>query len=163
MANQDRPKGAEPKGTPMRSEVYQSGGAIFKGDWVSKDADGEVIAALVTTALVGVAAESTSAAGAEVKVYDHPDQQFIIQADDAGVAAQTNLNLNYNIVATAGDATFSQSRMELDGSSGAVTATLPLKALRLDVRDDNAFGANADVVVIINNHQLKGGTGTLGT
>jgi hypothetical protein len=53
-----------------------------------------------------------------------------------------------------------ESRQELDSSSIAETATLPLKILRVSKRIGNAFGAQVELVVKINNHSLAGGTGT---
>lgn len=163
MANQDRPRGAEPQGTPLREDKYVSGGAFFKNDYVSLDSTGRVVAATASTALLGVALESASAAGENVQVSTHPDQKYVTQASGSDIDAQTDIGQNYDILATAGDSTYSQSRMELDSTTGAITATLPLKLLAIDDRPDNALGAQADCVVKINNHQLSGGTGTAGT
>lgn len=162
MANSDRPRGSDLKGEALRKNRYEAGGAIFPGDYVKLDSDGQVVAASASDALLGVAAEPASAAGDKVCVYDDPQQQYVIQSDDATVAAQTDLNQNYNFVATAGDSSFNISRMELDGDSGGPGATLPLKAIDIERRVDNDFGANVDVIVKINNHQLSGGTGSAG-
>lgn len=162
MPNLDRPRGAEPKGACVRSNAYVSGGAVFPGDFVSLDSSGRVVAASATAALVGVAMSYASGAGQDVIVADHPDQLFIVQADDGTVDAQTDIGLNYDILATAGNAVYRTSRMELDASTQATTATLPLKLLGIEKRPDSALGAFVSCVVAINNHQLKGSTGTAG-
>lgn len=162
MANLDQPKGLAPKGVPLRANKHVAGGAIFPGDAVSLDSSGRVVAASATSALCGVSNSFASAAGESVMVWDHPDQLFAVQADEADIDAQTDIGLNYDIVATAGSATYRMSRMELDSSTGAATATLPLKLLGIEERPDNALGAQVDCIVKINNHQLAGGTGTAG-
>lgn len=162
MANPDRPQGARPYGDLLRVGKYVAAEAIYPGDFVNTNADGKVEPADATEAILGVAISYASAADAEVLVADDPAQKWIIQADGADIDAQDDINLNYNIVATAGDSTFKVSRMELDSDSGNTTATLPLKLLAIDVREDNALGAQVDCVVIINNHQLGGHTGTVG-
>lgn len=162
MANAVKPQGAKPYGVILRAQPYVAGGVIYPGDFVIQNSSGFMVVATATTALCGVAATYASASGVAVLVYDHPDQLFVVQSSGAFPAAQTDFVLNYNIVATAGSATYKASRMALDGSASATTATLPLKALTYENRPDNALSANCDVIVAINNHFLKGGTGTAG-
>lgn len=156
--------GMKPIGVLRRANVYQSAGAVYPGDPVSLTSAGQVQSAAASSALVGVALSYASASGLDVMVADHPDQEFSIECSvSGGVASQTAMNLNYNIVSGSPNTTYKLSGATLDDSSGvASTSTLPLKALRLEKRDNNAFGINADVIVIINNHSLKGGTGTVG-
>lgn len=162
MANLDQPKGFEPKGEALRENKYVAAGVIYPGDAVSLDSSGRAVAASATSALAGVCNSYASAAGASVNVWDHPDQQFYVQADEADIDAQTDIGLNYDLLATAGSSAYKMSRMELDSSTGATTATLPLKLLGIDERPNNALGAQVDCIVKINNHQLAGGTGTAG-
>lgn len=162
MANPDVPQGARPFGPVLRSNEYVAGGAVYPGDLVKLNSDGRVVAATASDALLGVAIGWASAAAAKILVADHPDQQIIIQSDSADIDAQTDLGLNYNFVATAGDTLYKVSRMELDGDSAATLATLPLRALAVVEGPDNALGASVKLRCIINNHQLKGGTGTIG-
>ena len=162
MANKDMPVGFAPKGASLRMNAYVAGGVVYPGDAVTLDATGRVAAATASQALCGIAGSYASAAGVDVSVHDHPDQLFVAQGDEAEIDAQTDMNLNYNIVATAGNATYKQSRMEIDSSTQATTATLPIKVLGLEPRVDNALGAQARVICKINNHQLAGGTGTDG-
>lgn len=161
MANKDRPRGFEIEGQLLREDRYVAGGEIYPGDAVSQNASGQVVAASATSALTGVAI-SRASAGEDCMVADHPDQKYVIQADEAEIDNRDDINLNYDIVATAGDTNYEISRMELDSSSGATTATLPLKLLDIVRRSDNALGAQVDCIVKINNHELAGGTGTAG-
>jgi len=162
MANADRPAGFKPYGAILRVTEYQAGGAVYPGDAVKPDADGEMIAASASNALQGVALDYASGQGQKVLVADHPAQEFIGQADGADIDAQADLNLNYNLVATAADTTFLQSRMEIDSDSQATDSTLPLRVNRILPEIGNALGANVQCIFTINNHLLKGGTGTEG-
>lgn len=156
MANSDRPRGARPKGRVLRETEYTAGATVYPGDLVHLEADGLVDPAAASEACVGVAATYASASGEKVLVYDDPDQQFIIQADTGTTPAQTAVGLNYDVVATGGNTTYRQSRMELDSSSGATTSTLPLRLIGFSQEEGNEIGEHADCVVVINNHQLKG-------
>lgn len=157
MANQDRPQGFQPKGEPIRVNAYQAGGTIYPGDAVKQDANGQVVSASAGDALLGVAL-GKAVSGEDVQVADDPDQEFVVQADGADVDAQTDINLNYDIVATAGSSAYNISRMELDSDTGATTSA-QLRLLGIDKREDNALGAQVDCIVMINEHQLKGTTG----
>ena len=115
---------------------------------------------------IGVAAEYKAAnSGGTIKVYDDPEQEFVAQTDDGtGTAtSQTAIGLNITIVNNATvDAALGLSRAELDESSAASGATLPFKIRKLYPAVDNAFGEFNRLVVVPNNHVLKGGTGTAG-
>lgn len=162
MANRDEPQGFRPKGEPLRLNKYVAAGVIYPGDAVSQESGGRVVAASASSALFGVAASYASAADQSVEIWDDPEQLYVVQADEADIDAQTDMGLNYDLLATAGDATYRVSRMELDSSTGGTSATLPLKLLGIDERPNNALGAQVDCIVKINNHQLAGGTGTAG-
>jgi len=95
-------------------------------------------------------------------VADDPNQRFVVQADGADIDAQTDLGLNYELLCTDRDSATKESRQELDSSTGATTATLPLRAIEIDRKINNALGAQVDVIVKINNHQLGSGTGVAG-
>ncbi len=161
MANLDQPQGFRPQGELLRLRAYVAAGAIYPGDLVAPEAAGRV-AVWAAGAARGVALTYAAAAGDEVMVADDPAQCFIGQASAAEIDAQTDIGLNYTIVATAGSSAYRQSRQEIDSSSGDTTIDLPLKLLAVDKRPDNALGANVDCVVMINNHDLAAGTGTLG-
>lgn len=164
MANKDRPRGFEPSGPLLRLGEYQAGGVTYPGEMVYLDSSGQVTvgAATATSALLGVAQSLASSAGVSVMVADDPNQKFVVQVDDASVSQQTDINLNYTVLATGEDATYKISRMELDGSAGGTTAALSLKILGIEKSVGNSLGSTVDVIVTINNHQLGGGTGTAG-
>jgi len=160
MANANRAKGLAPYEEPLRESPYVAGGTIYPGDIVRLNASGLVVAASAdTNPNMGVSAQYATS-GQEVKVWDHPDQKFVVQADAGGsiAIAQTDAGLNYQIVATAGSTQFKQSRQELDASSGASDSNLPLRMLAIQPAVDNAAGVNAKVVVVLNNRQLAAGT-----
>ena len=148
------------KGNPIRQNEYISAGAIKIGDFVTLNSAGQVAVATATQALVGVSNAVATAAGQAVQVWDHPDQLFNVTRSATDPDLLTEYNLNYNIVAntTSGQ----EGNHTLDSASGAVTATLPLKALRPSLDAPKLGEGGAAVICIINNHQLKGGTGSAG-
>ncbi len=159
MANANRANGLHPYEDIKRESPYVAGGTMYPGDVVRMNNAGAVVVASAdTNPNLGVAA-AYATSGQEVKVWDHPDQKFICQADDGGSisVAQTDCGLNYQIVATAGNSSYKQSRQELDASSGATDSNLPLRMLAIAPLQSNAAGVNAKVVVVINSHQLKPG------
>lgn len=154
MANKDQSMGFRPFGALKSSSDYMAGGTVYPGDIVKLDNAGKVVqAAAGTSAALGVAL-NYAVSGSTVNVADDPSQLFVGQADDATIAAQTNLNLNYNITVGTASTLYKRSAMEVDASTGATDSNLPLKVLKLGKDIDNAFGDQADVVVKINNHQL---------
>lgn len=162
MANVSRPEGFRPKGEALRENKYYAAGIVYPGDMVTLDANGQAAVAAASTALLGASNSYAAAQGDPIMVWDHPDQLFTAQADDATIDAQTDFNLNYDLLATAGNASYRVSRQQIDASTQATTATLPLKVLGLEEKPDNALGAQAKCICKINNHQLSGGTGTAG-
>ena len=88
---------------------------------------------------------------------------FEIQADDT-FPSDRFMQVTFDIVdATAGDTTSGQSRSELDVTTGAATATLPLKAIDIsqDPENSDVSAANTNVIVKINNHLFSAGTAGL--
>jgi hypothetical protein len=164
MPNLDQPKGFEPWGRVLQCNPYEADTTIYKGDLLKLKADGQVEpCAAGTVAAIGVAL-SYATAGNSVLVADDPNQLFVCQSDDATEpAAITAMNLNYNIVVGTASTLYKRSAMEIDGNTGATDSNLPIKALRLAPDVNNAYGANARVVCVINNHARKSGdVGTLG-
>ena len=103
---------------------------------------------------------SISASDIEAFVIDAPYAKFEIQADDTFPVA--DLFGNFDIVdqSPVGDTSSGISRMELDVTTGATTATLPLKAIDIsqDPENSDVASANTNVMVVINNHLLSAGT-----
>ncbi len=166
MANLSRLNGGlKVIGSNRRANIYVAGGTVYPGDPLTPNSSGFLVVASAGVPLIGAALSYASASGIQVLVADHPDQEFSLQCSvSAGIASQTGMNLNYNVLSGSPSSTYRLSGATLDDSSGLASAggSLQVKALRLEQRDNNAFGLNADIVVIINNHVLKGGTGTVG-
>jgi hypothetical protein len=153
MANKDQSKGLEPYGKVIHQGMYTAGATLYPGDMVKMADTGLLVACAAGTAkCIGVALTHATS-GNPIAVADAPEQEFSVQADDATVAAQTNIGLNYNITVGTASTLYRRSAMELDASTGATDSNLPLRAIRLAPAVDNAFGDQADVIVKINNHQ----------
>ncbi len=88
-------------------------------------------------------------------VYDDPYIVYKVQSD--GAPAQTNIGNCADAVAGAGSTTTGQSGFEISGTMAAGAATCKLIAL-VD-SPENAFGANAVMEVLINEHLLKDSAG----
>lgn len=158
----DAPRGFIPArtfhGGAVPSEMFAlaaANTALGKWDLVTLTAAGVIDrSAASDTQIVGSTSRhaAASAGTARFPVFSDPNMVFLAQSDDATlVAADLNLNINF-IVANAAN---NLSQMEIDGNTGATTATLPLKLLRLHNQTGNTAGANAAYEVIINNHVLK--------
>ena len=130
-------------GTTKYSIADNQTTAIFTGDPVKYKNDGTVEVATASDAILGVFMgcfytdpttskptfrnyfpASLSPGDAIAFVADDPDQMFVAQQDSVGsnlVAA--DLNLNANLVFGTGSTTTGISGVEIDSSTGAVTAT----------------------------------------
>ena len=86
---------------------------------------------------------------AQADVLDDPNQLFLVQS--AGTVAQADIGKNADVVVGSGNATTGVSGSEISGTM-ANTAALNLKIVGLYDQPGNAFGANAVVVVKINEH-----------
>lgn len=174
MANTDAPNGFRPyrgsaNGNPKIGYhvLNTTNSALGVGTVVAIVAGGTDVWA--SGALLGIAAEAKAAnAGGTAStkmlaVWDDPEQEFTAQTDNGtGTStAEAAVGLNIDIL-NPSSVTSGRSTSELDETSATTTATLPLKILGLESRPDNAFGEFNRLVVKINNHQLKGGTGTAG-
>lgn len=91
-----------------------------------------------------------------VKVADAPNQLFTIQAD--GAVAVTDIGSNADLIFTnAGNTSFGLSGVELDSTTFGAGATKQLKVHQLYKDQHNEMGANAILVVSINNHTEAAG------
>tara|TARA_R100001079_G_scaffold65258_1_gene33835 strand:+ start:1233 stop:1814 length:582 start_codon:yes stop_codon:yes gene_type:complete len=183
MANQDAAFGMRLVGRvggPATNEqnryriAANYGTSIFKGDMVAQVTGGgvEVHADGGTVPIVGVFngcrftdptsgketfsnhyPASTNASDIEAFVIDDPMAIFEIQADAAFPVA--DLFGNFDIVYTSsGSTTTGLSGAELDVTTGATTATLPLKAIDISRDPDNSDVSSdaTNVLVVIQNH-----------
>lgn len=101
-----------------------------------------------------------------VYVADAPDLLFLVEATNGGASyafAVTDIGNNFNMFAGAGSTTTGASLHSADGGDKGTTATLPLKVWGVDRTVNNEVTGNATKILVqINNHQYKGGTGTAG-
>tara|TARA_R110002110_G_scaffold58303_4_gene165754 strand:+ start:537 stop:1091 length:555 start_codon:yes stop_codon:yes gene_type:complete len=97
----------------------------------------------------------TTATNISAYVYDDPYTVFKVQS--AGTPAQTNIGNCAEVVAGAGSTTTGQSGFEINGTMASGTASC--KILGLYESPDNAFGTNAIMEVLINEHLLKDSAG----
>lgn len=156
MANIDTPKGFEVYGVCRRANRYEAGSACYPGDLVKMASDGAVDPCSAGDAAIGVALEYQGTAGGYVLVADHPDQLYVIQDDGSSIDTQTDIGLNYDILATGGNTIYKTSRQELQGTSAvSVTTSAQLQLLGIEPGANNAFGANVKCIVRINEHQFK--------
>ncbi len=191
MSNYDAPFGLRPTRTSISSQQQNryriaSGyaTAIFQGDLVAMVTGGgiERVAAGGSGLILGVFngcnytdpttgkptwsnyyPGSVAASDIIADVIDDPNATFEVQANAAFPVA--DLAGNFDIVdnSPVGDTTSGGSRMELAVSTGATTATLPLKAIDIsqDPENSDVSSANTNVIVKINNHLFSAGTAGL--
>jgi hypothetical protein len=155
MANADKPQGLRPYG-PVKMQISAVAGTrVFPGDAVQLQNDGKVDPVAAGATIYGVALSYADADGDDVLLSVHPEQQYTAQCDGSAINAQTIVGNNVDLLATAGNTTYNQSRMELDTSTVAAAAA-QLTILGVDRSIDNAFGEFVDVIVRINEHQTFG-------
>ena len=180
MANTDNPNGFTATrhltGGTIRMGEYavQSGDngdatGIFSGDVMTRDTDGYADLAAVGEAVLGIFAGCTytatdgsvvfaknlpadtatkGAASITAFVYDDPMTVFKAQHDGTGAFADNGGC--FDVLVGTGSATNGRSGAELDTSTLAVTGQF--KQLGLINTTGNAFGANAEVEVIVFEH-----------
>ena len=147
---------------------------IFTGDLVIVIADGVITPHTATeTNNIGVFAgvsytasdgsyvysqywpSGTAATNIIAYVYDDPFIVYKVQS--AGTPAQTNIGNCADVVAGAGSTTTGISGFESSGTMSNGTASV--KILALHDNPNNAFGTNAVMEVLINEHLIKDGAG----
>lgn len=150
------------------------GTAVFIGDLVKLAGSADAVTGVATVtqaaasdipvgSVVGFRADPTNLTNKHrlastaryVLVRDADDTIFEVQEDAVGGAlAVTDIGLNADFVVGSGNATTGVSGMQLDTSTKATTASLPLKIIGFVRRADNEIGvANAKVLVKINSHR----------
>lgn len=155
MANLDRPRGFEPYG-PVRLAVKAvAGAAVRPGEFVALSADGKVDPVAAGGDIYGLALSNADSDGDNVLLSVHPEQRYVGQADGSDIDAQTDIGNNCDVLATADNSTYKTARMEIDSSTIAASAA---QLTILDIVDspNNAFGAQVDVIVKVNEHQIFG-------
>ena len=186
MANKDSAFGLRPIGKVGQNrdnqglseyDIAASATAIFQNDPVEMAATGTITVAAATDTLLGslngvfFTDASTSKptfanhlkgsnTATDIKgfVSDDPYERFEIQSDDATAAA--DVGLNADIVYASGASPNFISKVELDHSDLKTgTAQLRVLAISKDIENNEAGSANVNLVVMINEHFLKGTTG----
>ena len=186
MANKDSAFGLRPIGKVGQNrdnqglseyDIAASASAIYQNDPVEMAATGTITVAAATDTLLGSLTgvfftdastskptfanhleASNTATDIKGFVADDPYERFEIQSDDATAAA--DVGLNADIVYAAGSSPNYVSKVELDHSD-LKTATAQLRVLGIskDIENNEAGSANVNLVVMINEHFLKGTTG----
>ena len=109
-----------------------------------------------------------STAASDIVAYVASDPFLIMQMQCDGAADQDDLGKNCAIVQTAGSTSIGRSKVAVDISTVATTATLPVKIIDFVDGPDSAIGdAYTDVLVVFNSqsafgtggHQLLSATG----
>ena len=157
--------------------------ALFRGDPVTRLADGTIGVGVAGSAVLGVfwGVKYTDSTGTvkfmnywpgnpgvltgstvEALVIDDPDAVFSVQETSATGTAGTPLaladrGLNINFLYTAGSTATGQSAVSINNATEADTSTLNCKIIDLDPTPGNAVGNYANWLVTINNHLYKGG------
>ena len=92
-------------------------------------------------------------------VVDDPDAVFLMDADEAFTRA--DLFKNYSVTNTTGVTQTGISKVQLDVSASGTTTTFAVQALDISQDPDNSDTAtsNANILVRINNHFYRSGTG----
>jgi hypothetical protein len=92
-------------------------------------------------------------------VVDDPDAVFLMDAD--AVFARADLYKNYSVTNTTGVTQTGISKVQLDVSVSGVATTFAVQAIDISQDPDNSdkSSANANILVRINNHFYRSGTG----
>ena len=186
MANKDAAFGLKPIGKVGQNRDSQglseysiaaSASAIYFQDPVEMAATGTITVAAATDTLLGSLNgvfftdastskptyanhldASNTATDIVGFVSDDPYERFEIQADGATAAA--DVGLNADIVYAAGSSPDYVSKVELQTSDQKTgTAQLRILAISKDPDNNTAGSANVNLVVLINEHQLKATAG----
>ena len=186
MANKDSAFGLRPIGKVGQNrdnqglseyDIAASASAIFQNDPVEMAATGTITVAAATDTLLGSLTgvfftdastskptfanhlkASNTASDIKGFVSDDPYERFEIQSDENTAAA--DVGLNADIVYASGASPNFVSKVELDHSD-LKTATAQLRVLGIskDIENNEAGSANVNLVVMINEHFLKGTVG----
>jgi hypothetical protein len=156
------------------------GTAIFQGDMVIPVTGGNIerYPGNTSTAVVGVFngcfytdpttqkptfsnyyPGSVAAADITAFVVDDPDAVFLVDAD--ATFARADLFQNYSLTAVSGNIKTGNSSQQLDVSESGTNATFIVQAIDISQDPDNSdtSSANANILVRINNHFYRSGTG----
>jgi len=153
------------------TSIYQGDIVIFSGGYIETAAASSANIVGVFSHTYYVATDgtptfknyypaSTTALGSgaiEVYIYDDPNQLFLVQAD--GASAVTCIGRNADTDGIGGSTTTGVATRELDSSTINTTLALQLKIVGVVQDDSNGdlTADNANLVVLINEHYMRGG------
>ena len=186
MANKDAAFGLRPIGKVGQNrdnqglseyDIAASATAIYQNDPVEMAATGTITVAAATDTLLGslngvfftdantskpTYANHLNASNTATDIVgfvsDDPYERFEVQSDGATAAA--DVGMNADIVYAAGSSPDYVSKVELDHSDlKTATAQLRVLAISNDPNNSTAGSANVNLVVMINEHFLKGTVG----
>ena len=187
MANVDSAFGLKPYGGLSPSNAYMQsrkylinpsgyGTTIFQGDLVKFNAGYIEQAGVSDANIVGVFngvfyqssdgpvfknfyPASTNASDITAFVIDDPDAVFLMNADAAFTRA--DLFKNYSLSSNSGNTTTGVSEAMLDVSASGVATTFAVQAIDIsqDPENSDTTTSNANILVRINNHFYRSGTG----
>ena len=102
---------------------------------------------------------SVAASDITAFVVDDPDAVFLVDAD--ATFARADLFQNYSLTAVSGNTKTGNSLQQLDVSESGTNATFIVQAIDISQDPDNSdtSSANANIIVRINNHFYRSGTG----
>ena len=172
--------GSAPGGTTGTTKYSIASGAsgIFTGDPVKQANDGTVVVATAGDAIRGVFMGcfytdpttqkptfsnhypgGIAASDITAFVVDDPDAVFLVDADEAFTRA--DLFRNYSVTNTTGVTATGISKAQLDVSVSGTAQTFVIQAIDISQDPDNSdtSTSNANVLVRINNHFYRSGTG----
>ena len=102
---------------------------------------------------------SVAASDITAFIVDDPDAVFLMDADAAFTRA--DLFKNYSVTNTTGVTQTGMSKAQLDVSVSGVASTFAVQAIDIsqDPENSDTSSANANILVRINNHFYRSGTG----
>jgi len=153
------------------TSIFQGDITIFNGGYIERAAASSANIVGVFSHCYYVASDGTptfknyypadtSALGSgaiEAYIYDDPNQLFLVQAD--GASAVTCIGRNADTDGIGGSTTTGVATRELDSTSINTTLALQLKIVGVVQDDSNGdlTANNANLVVLINEHYMRGG------
>lgn len=194
MANTNAPfgfsqysgNGSAPTYEQVAVQIAYNASAIYYGDPVEPDANGQVIRSDGTIAAAGIAgvfigcqylsvsqkrtvwsnywpgSDVASTSTVEGYIINDPNARFVVQTGSTG-ATQSTVNLNIGFDIGSGNTASGLSGAFADVTTAAVTTTLPFRVVGLVTQPPGSAGTEAGaynrIVVAFNNVTTKNATG----
>lgn len=178
--------GSAPTYEQVAVQIAYNASAIYYGDPVEPDANGQVVQSDGTVAAAGIAgvfvgckylsvaqkrtvwsnywpgSDVASSQTVEGYIINDPNAKFVVQTGSTG-ATQSTVNLNVGFAIGTGNAANGLSGAYVDVTTAAATATLPFRVVGLVTEPPGSAGTEAGaynrVIVAFNNVTTKNQTG----